>query len=58
MVLRRIQSTQDKHKLSPLWEGAFIIFEVTRPGSNQLKCEDGSVVENSWNIEHLRCFYA
>ena len=58
MVLRKIQSTRDRHKLSPLWEGPFIISEVTRPGSYQLKREDGSDVDNSWNIEHLRRFYA
>jgi hypothetical protein len=57
MVLRKIQSTRDRHKLSPLWEGPFIISEVTRPGSYRLKREDGTDVDNSWNIEHLRCFY-
>nr|AAR06299.1 putative gag-pol protein [Oryza sativa Japonica Group] len=58
LVLRRIQTTQDRHKLSPLWEGPFIIAEVTRPGSYRLKREDGTLVNNSWNIEHLRRFYA
>nr|AAV31299.1 putative polyprotein [Oryza sativa Japonica Group]AAV32107.1 putative polyprotein [Oryza sativa Japonica Group] len=58
LVLRRIQTTQDRHKLSPLWEGPFIIAEVTRPGSYRLKREDGTLVSNSWNIEHLRRFYA
>ncbi len=58
MVLRKIQTIRDRHKLSPLWEGPFIISEVTRPGSYRLKREDGSVVDNSWNIEHLCRFYA
>ena len=57
LVLRRIQTTQDRYKLSPLWEGPFIIAEVTRPGSYRLKREDGTLVNNSWNIEHLRRFY-
>nr|ABA95029.1 retrotransposon protein, putative, Ty3-gypsy subclass [Oryza sativa Japonica Group] len=58
LVLRKIQTTRDRHKLSPLWEGPFIISEVTRPGSYRLKREDGTIVDNSWNIEHLRRFYA
>jgi hypothetical protein len=58
LVLRKIQTTRDRHKLSPLWEGPFIISEVTRPGSYRLKREDGTLVDNSWNIEHLRRFYA
>nr|AAX95490.1 Integrase core domain, putative [Oryza sativa Japonica Group]ABA93045.1 retrotransposon protein, putative, Ty3-gypsy subclass [Oryza sativa Japonica Group] len=33
LVLRKIQTTRDRHKLSPLWEGLFIVSEVTRPGS-------------------------
>nr|CAE02527.2 OSJNBb0003A12.14 [Oryza sativa Japonica Group] len=58
LVLRKIQTTRDRHKLSPLWEGPFLISEVTRPGSYRLKREDGTLVDNSWNIEHLRRFYA
>nr|AAT75246.1 putative gag-pol precursor [Oryza sativa Japonica Group] len=58
LVMRKIQTIQDRHKLSPLWEGPFIIAEVTRPGSYRLKREDGTLINNSWNIEHLRRFYA
>lgn len=58
LVLRKIQKTQDQHNLSPLWEEPFIIAEVTRPGSYRLKREDGTIINNSWNIEHLRRFYA
>ena len=58
LVLRKIQTTRDRNKLSPLWEGPFIISEVTRPGSYRLKHEDGTPIDNSWNIEHLRHFYA
>lgn len=57
MVLRKIQTTRDRHKLSSLWEELFIISKVTRPGAYRLKHEDGSIMENSWNIEHLRCYY-
>jgi hypothetical protein len=57
LVLRRILTGEGLHKLSPLWEGPFIVLEVTRPGSYQLTQMDGTEVGNSWNIEHLRKFY-
>jgi hypothetical protein len=46
-VLRKIQLTKDRHKISPTWEGPFKIFEVTRPCSYRLQREDGSKVPNS-----------
>jgi hypothetical protein len=57
LVLRRVQGSKDKHKLSPPREGPFIIHEVLRPGTYKIQCEDGRVVTNAWNIEHLRPFY-
>jgi hypothetical protein len=53
LVLRRILTGEGRHKLSPLWEGPFIISEVTRPGSYRLTQMDDTEVGNSWNIEHL-----
>ena len=57
LVLRRIQSKKDMHKLAAPWEGPFIVKEITRPGAYRLMREDGSDVPNTWNIEHLRRFY-
>jgi hypothetical protein len=57
LVLHRILTGEGQHKLSPLWEGPFIVSEVTRPGSYRLTQMDGTKVGNSWNIEHLRKFY-
>jgi hypothetical protein len=57
LVLHRILMGEGRHKLSPLWEGPFIVAEVTRPGSYRLTQMDGSEIGNSWNIEHLRKFY-
>jgi hypothetical protein len=57
LVLRRVLTGEGRHKLSPPWEGPFIIAEVTRPGSYRLTQMDGTEVGNSWNIEHLRKFY-
>jgi hypothetical protein len=53
LVLRRVQASKDRHKLSPPWEGPFIIHEVLRPGTYKIKYEDGRVVTNAWNIKHL-----
>jgi hypothetical protein len=51
LVLRRVQRTKDRHKLSPPWEGPFIILEVLRPGTYKIQYEDGRVVTNAWNID-------
>jgi hypothetical protein len=56
LVLRRVQGSKDRHKLSPPWEGPFIIHEVLRLGTYKIRCEDGRVISNAWNIEHLHPF--
>jgi hypothetical protein len=57
LVIHRILTGEGRHKLPPLWEGTFIVSEVTRPESYRLTQMDGMEVGNSWNIEHLRKFY-
>ena len=57
LVLRKIQTTKNRHKLSPAWEGPFIVKKVTRPGSYRLMTEDEEDIPNSWNIDQLRRFY-
>jgi hypothetical protein len=57
LVLRRVQDSKDRHKMSPPWEGHFIIHEVLRPGTYKIKYEDGRVITNACNIEPLRPFY-
>jgi hypothetical protein len=57
LVLRMILSGEGRHKLSPPWEGPFVVTEVTRPVSYRLSQMDGTPIGNSWNIEHLRKFY-
>jgi hypothetical protein len=57
LVLRRVLMGEGRHKLSPQWEGSFVVAEVTRSGSYRLTQMDGTEVGNSWNIEHLRKFY-
>jgi hypothetical protein len=36
LVLHRVLTLEGRHKLSPPWEGPFIVTEVTQPGSYRL----------------------
>ena len=51
LVLRRTQSTKEKHKLSTPWEGPYTVTEVIQPGAYRLKDNNGNVLTNTWNIE-------
>jgi hypothetical protein len=57
MVLCLVQSNLDHHKLSPAWEGHYIIMAVLRLGTYKLHTIDGQVFSNAWNIEQLCRFY-
>ena len=57
LVLYLVQSNKDRHKLSPPWEGPYVIAEVLRLGAYKLKTIDGEVFINAWNIEQLCHFY-
>jgi hypothetical protein len=57
LVLRRVQGSKDGPKLSPPWEGPFIIHQVLQPVTYKIRYKDGRVISNAWNIEHLRPFY-
>jgi hypothetical protein len=46
LVLRRIQKTDDMHKLSAPWEGPFIVTEVISPSTYRLQWGDGQEVLN------------
>ena len=46
------------HKLSPPWEGPFVIAEVLGNGAYRLKdMKTGVVYTKLWNIAQLRRFY-
>ena len=47
---------KEKHKLSPPWEGPYTVTEVVRSGTYQLEDNNGNLLNNTWNIEQLRCF--
>jgi hypothetical protein len=57
LVLRRIQKTDDMHKLSAPWEGPFIVTGLISPSTYRLQWGDRQGVHNPWNMEHLRRFY-
>ena len=56
-VLRKVQKRT--HKLSAIWEGLYIVAEMTRPGAYKLKNRDETPIypDNSWNMDQLRRFY-
>jgi hypothetical protein len=57
LVLHRVQSNKDRHKLSLPWEGPFIVDQILRPDIDKFKDEDDRPITNTWNIEHLCHFY-
>jgi hypothetical protein len=57
LVLRLKLCNKGHHKLTPPWEGPFIIAKVLKPGTYKLANEKGKVFTNAWNIEQLRRFY-
>jgi hypothetical protein len=57
LVLRLRQDNRGRHKLSPPWEGTYIVVKVLKPGTYKLANEDGEELTNAWNIQQLRRFY-
>jgi hypothetical protein len=57
LVLRLRQDNQGRHKLSPPWEGPYVVVKVLKPSTYKLANEDGEELTNAWNIQQLRRFY-
>jgi hypothetical protein len=57
LVLRLRQDNRGRNKLSPPWEGPYIVVKVLKPGTYKLDNEDGEELTNAWNIQQLRRFY-
>jgi hypothetical protein len=57
LVLRLRQDNQGRHKLSPPWEGPYVVVKVLKLGTYKLANEDGEELTNAWNIQQLRRFY-
>ena len=47
LVLCLVQSNKNRHKLSPPWEGSYVIAKVLRLGTYRLKTIDGEVFVNA-----------
>jgi transposase InsO family protein len=50
LVLRLRQDARGRHKLTPPWEGPFIIAKILKPGTYKLADDQGKVYNNAWNI--------
>jgi hypothetical protein len=57
LVLRLRQDNRGRHKLSPPWEGPYVVVKVLKPGTYKLANEDGEELTNAWNIQQRRRFY-
>jgi hypothetical protein len=57
LVLRLRQDNRGRHKLSPPWEGPYVVVKVLKPGTYKLANEDVEELTNTWNIQQLRRFY-
>jgi hypothetical protein len=57
LILRLRQDNRGRHKLSPPWEGPYVVVKVLKPGTYKLANEDGEELTNAWNIQQLRRFY-
>jgi hypothetical protein len=56
LVLRLRRDARGRHKLTPPWEGPFVIAKVLKPGTYKLANSQGEVYSNAWNIQQLRRF--
>jgi hypothetical protein len=57
LVLRLRQDARGRHKLTPPWEGPFIIAKILKPGTYKLANDQSEVYSNAWNIQQLHRFY-
>ena len=55
--MRLRQSNKGRHKLTPPWEGPYIVAQVLKPRTYKLANEKGEILTNAWNIEQLCRFY-
>jgi hypothetical protein len=51
LVLRLRQDSRGPHKLSPPWEGPYVVVKVLKPGTYKLANQDGEELTNAWNIQ-------
>ena len=59
LVLQKAEVSKptEQGKLSPNWEGPYIVTETLRPGAYKLEYLDGMVVPRTWNADNLKVYY-
>jgi hypothetical protein len=57
LVLRLRQNNRGRHKISPPWEGPYVVVKVLKPSTYKLANKGGEELTNAWNIQQLRRFY-
>ncbi|XP_070017885.1 uncharacterized protein [Nicotiana sylvestris] len=44
-------------KLSPAWEGPYMIHDIAGKGAYELETIDGEILPSHWNVVHLKRYY-
>ncbi|PKU68133.1 hypothetical protein MA16_Dca015635 [Dendrobium catenatum] len=60
LVLRSIEAARkgpQRNKLSPLWEGPYLVAAMVKPKTFKLKNAEGKMLPRTWNIENLIKYY-
>jgi hypothetical protein len=57
LVLLRSPRTESSGKLEAKWPGPYVVVEKSRPGAYHLSDSQGKILENSWNVDSLRCLF-
>ena len=60
LVLRNCRASRpvgEHRKLSPTWEGPYLISSVVEKGAYRLQTLEGKEIANTWNAQHLRKYY-
>jgi hypothetical protein len=55
-VLRLRQDARGRHKLTPPWEGPFIIAKILKLGTYKLANDQGEVYSNAWTSNNYVAF--
>ena len=60
LVLRNTKASRpvgEQRKLSPTWEGPYLVFFVIGKGAYKLQTIKGKEIPNTWNAQHLKKYY-
>ncbi|PKU67383.1 hypothetical protein MA16_Dca016441 [Dendrobium catenatum] len=60
LVLRSLEAAgkgPQRNKLSPLWEGPYLVAAMVKPETFKLKDANGKTLPRTWNVDNLRKYY-